>query len=406
MHLLLVTPYYAPDLGPSSPLLSQLCENLVAVGDQVTVIATVPHFPSGHVAPEYRKRAWFWEDRNGVRVCRVWVPSGDRANLRHRLLTFIVYQILCCWVGLPLKYNVAFVINPAIETFLPFALLVWLRRKPSIFGVWDLYPEVGIRLGIFRHPIVIRAVKLLEDFCLRHATIVQSLSDGFVTSLRARVKNPDQLVVIPPWLDVDFIRPLPRRSAFSREYCLDDSFIILYAGNLGFSQGLENVLMAAQLLSTQPYIQFVFVGDGAQRQALMAQAQQLELVNVRFIPFQPRERLGEVLASADVCLVCLKPGVGDDALPSKTFPILASGRPILAAVDQDSSIARLIAQAQAGFVIPPAIPEKLADAILNLTANLPLCQQLGASGRDYVVRFHSDKIATQEFRAVLQRISA
>ena len=404
MRVLFVSPYYAPDLGPSSPLLAMLAEDLVSSGHQVTVLASVPHFPTGYVAPEYRKRLWYWESINGVRVCRVWVPSGDRSNLRHRLLTFIIYQLLACWVGFRVSYDVAFVVNPAIETGLPFTLLVWLRRKPAIFGVWDVYPEVGIQLGIFRHSVVITLVKALEDFCIRHATAVQALSDGFVPNLQKRVERSDKLFVMPPWLDVDFIRPLPRQNTFSQEHGLDHHFTVIYAGNLGLSQGLEHVLLAAQLLSSDPRFKFVLVGDGAQREALVSQANQLELTNVQFIPFQPRERLPEVLASADVCLVSLQPGMGSGSLPSKTFPILASARPIIAAVEQDSAISFLVEQSQAGVVVPPSAPKKLAGAILGLAADPQRCQDMATRGREYVVRYHSRQSAARKFENVLQRI--
>lgn len=404
MHVLLITPYYAPDLGPSAPLLTMLSEDLVASGHQVTVLTSVPHFPTGQVASEYRGRAWRWEILNGVRICRVWVPSGNRANLRHRLLTFVVYQVLASLVGLRLTYDVALVINPAIETGLPFALLVWLRRKPCIYGVWDLYPEVGVQLGVFRSSIVIALVRSLEDFCLQRAALVQALSDGFLPNLQARKGSPANLLVIPPWLDTGFIQPLPRRNAFSKEFSLDDYFTILYAGNLGLSQGLGNVLSAAHLLAAHSEIRFVFVGDGAQRKELVAQSRQLRLTNVQFIPFQPRERLPEVLATADLSLISLQAGIGNGSLPSKSFPILASGRPVLAIVDQDSSIYNLIQQSDAGVTVAPSDPQGLVNSVLTLLEDPERRQQMGQAGRDYVVQHHSREMATHEFVTAFESI--
>lgn len=404
MHVLLITPYYAPDLGPSAPLLTMLSEDLAASGHQVTVLTSVPHFPTGQVASEHRGRAWRWEIINGVRICRVWIPSGNRANLRHRMLTFVVYQVLASLVGLRLTYDVALVINPAIETGLPFALLVWLRRKPCIYGVWDLYPEVGVQLGVFRNSIVIGLVRALEDFCLRRATIVQALSDGFLPNLKARKGSSANLLVIPPWLDTGFIQPLRRGNAFSKEFGLDDYFTVLYAGNLGLSQGLGNVLSAAHLLAAHPEIRFVFVGDGARREELVAQSRQLRLTNVQFIPFQPRERLSEVLASADLSLISLRPGIGNGSLPSKIFPILASGRAVLAIVDRDSSIYNLIQQSHGGVTVTPSNPEGLANSILALSGDPEKRRKMGQEGRDYVVQHHSRGMAAHEFGAALQSI--
>jgi colanic acid biosynthesis glycosyl transferase WcaI len=405
MRLLVVTPYYAPDLGPSAPLLTMLCEDLVALGHRVTVLAAVPHFPSGHVEPEYRRPFWKWEAPAGVDVCRLWVPSGDRANLRHRLVTFVVYQLLALIVGLGQRYDAAIITNPAIETGLPFAALAWLRRRPAVFCVWDLYPEVGIRLGVFRNPLVISVVRALEDFCLRRADAVQVLAEGFLENLCGRVGQATRMAVIAPWLDTDFVRPLPRRNAFAEEHGLTDGCVILYAGNLGLSQALDKVLLAAGLLLPQADVRFVFVGEGAAREQLMAQATRLGLSNVRFIPFQPRERLPDLLATADVALVSLQAGIGDDSLPSKTFPLLASGRPIIACVDEGSAIRAVIQQAEAGLCVAPEDPEALAGAIRLLAHDPALRQQMGANGRRFALSHHSRRTAAEQFERLLRIIT-
>lgn len=400
MHLLIVTPYFAPDLGPSSPLVTMLAEDLAAMGHKVTVLAAVPHFPSGQVHSEFRGHIWQWQVSKGLRVCRVWVPSGNRANLRHRLVTFLVYQVLATLAGLRLAYDTVLVTNPAIETGLPFCLLAWMRRKPTLFCVWDLYPEVGEQLGIFRNPVVIRLVKAMEDFCLRRANLVQVLSSDFIPNLRHRV-DLSRLVLVPPWLDTEFIRPLPRVNAFSREHDLDNAFAVLYAGNLGLSQGLANVLLAAERLAPFPDIQFVFVGDGAGRTELISRATKLKLVNVRFIPLQPRERLPQVLASADLGLVSMQKGIGASSLPSKVFPILASARPIVAIADNGSGLLKLVQEYGAGICIPPDDPNALVEAILELYRCPQLAKQMGQRGRSCAVAHHSRVAVARQFAQLI-----
>jgi colanic acid biosynthesis glycosyl transferase WcaI len=117
---------------------------------------------------------------------------------------------------------------------------------------------------------------------------------------------------------------------------------VLYAGNVGFSQGLEHVLTVAKQMSAYEDILFVFVGEGVAQESLKSQASEYQLANVRFIPFQPRHVLPEVLASADLSLVPLRCGIGLDSLPSKIFSILASGRPLLASVDEGCAIRDLV----------------------------------------------------------------
>lgn len=405
MKILLVTPFYAPDLGPSAPLLTMLSEDLVGLGHPVSVITAVPHYPSGIVLPEFRGRLIQREKRNGVEVIRVWVPSGNRSNLYHRLLTFLVFQLLSSIVGLRCSYDVLIITNPAIETYLPFSLLSWFRRKPSLLCVWDVYPEIGIRMGIFRNPLITSLVGKLEDFCLRRANVMQVLGNGFISDLQSHTVPASKIVVIPPWLDTDFIRPLPRQNSFSYEQGVNGDFVVLYAGNLGFSQGLENVLLAAKFLSHLQHIRFVFVGDGANREKLVTQASELGLQNVKFIPFQTRERLPEVLATSDVSLVSLQEGVGDSSLPSKTFPVLASGRPVLAVADKGSGLWNLVQQSQGGMCVPPSDPKHLAETISVLEQSPELRHQMSKNAREFALQFHSRKSAAHQFETILQRLA-
>jgi colanic acid biosynthesis glycosyl transferase WcaI len=189
-----------------------------------------------------------------------------------------------------------------------------------------------------------------------------------------------------------------------------DRFVVLYAGNLGLSQGLEHILEAAGQLSRFPELRFVFVGDGSGRDFLLERAKQLKLDNIQFIPFQPRDRLPEVLASADISLVVLRKGIGSESLPSKTFSILASGRPVLASVDPGSETWKLIERANAGLCVLPEEPTALAIAILALKQDPELCERLGRNGRSWAECYHSPQSAAEQFERlfldIIQRHNA
>lgn len=406
MRVLLIARFYAPDLGPTAPLWAMLCENLARRGHEVTVIAAVPHYPSGQVLAAYRGK-WIWRSsENGVEVVRVAVPSVDRANLAQRLLQFICYQLGATWAGLSQRYDVLLVTNPALEVWLPFACLAVLRRKPAVFSVHDVYPDVGIKLGFFRHKLVIAAVAGLERFCLNHAALVRILSESFRPGLRALGVPEAKMALVYDWVDTDLVRPLPRRNAFAREHDLIEQFVVLYAGNIGLSQGLEHILTAAELLAYHGDLRFVFVGDGAAREHLVAQATQRRLANVQFLPFQPRPRLPEVLATADASLVTLRRGIGSGSLPSKSFSILASGRAMVASVDEGSDTWNLVKRAEAGLCVPPENPSRLAEAILTLKQDETLRKGLARNGRIWAERYHSPQSAAEQFEKLLLSAAA
>jgi colanic acid biosynthesis glycosyl transferase WcaI len=401
MHILVIGTLYEPDLGPSAPLFTMLCQALTERGNQVTVLTMIPHYPTGQTSPKYRGKMVWRSIENGVEVIRIWLPSLQRSHLPQRLIQFLTYQFGATFAGRNLKYDAVIAVNPALSVWLPFAYFVVLKKKPAVFSIHDVYPDVGITLGIFRHKLIIKAVGGLERYCLNHADVVRILSDSFRTGIRNLGIPDTKMNLVYDWVDTDLIYPMSKDNHFSQSHQLNDKFIVLYAGNIGLSQGLEHVLTAAEILAKQNDITFVFVGDGAGRDSLQEQSKKMKLENVKFIPFQPRETLPEVLASADLSLVILRQGIGTASLPSKTYSIMASGRPILASVEEESETNKLIQRAEAGLCTSPEDPIKLAESIMLLKNNEDLCRDLGRNGRVWVEQHHSPKSAAMQFEKML-----
>jgi colanic acid biosynthesis glycosyl transferase WcaI len=384
-------------------LFGMLCEALVRRGHEVTVVAAVPHYPSGRVYEQYRGWRVRRSIENGVRVVRIPVPSLNRSRMSQRLMQLLVYQfgsVLSAWKE---PFDIGVYTSPTLSMLLPFAYHNVLRKKAAIYSIHDVYPQVGITLGIFRQPWVISLVSAMEKFCLRRSAYVRILSESFALPLKSLGVPDKKMVLIYDWVDINLIRPASKENRFSRKNGLAEKFVVQYAGNIGLSQGLGHVLEAAQELSPNQDILFLFVGDGAGRERLENDARKLKLTNVMFLPFQPRPRLPEVLASADLSLVTLKKGITTGSLPSKSFSILSSGRPIIASVDEDSDMARLVERSQAGVTVPPEEPHLLAEAILNLKGNPAACRQMGIRGREYVEKYHSPESAATFFEGLLQR---
>ena len=395
MDILVMTPYYTPDLGPSAPLFQMLSVELAKLGHRVTVIAAVPHYPTGVVQSGFRTKKITKSLEDGVTVIRIPVPSMDRSNLVKRYLQFLLFQLGASKAIARQKFDVMVVSNPALWIWLPFTVASVFRRKPAIFSIHDLYPNVGISLGIFRHKPVIKAVAALEKYVLNRSDVVRILSESFRPVMNQMGVRDDKMVLIYDWVDTSLIQPNPHKNGFARENQLDGKFVVMYAGNVGLSQGLEHVLTAAKILKDQPDIQIAIIGEGAARKDLIQQAEAEGLKNVTFIPFQPRERLSEVLGTADISLVTLRTGVGATALPSKTYSIFASGKPILASVDDGCETADLIQQSQAGICIQPEMPEELVKNILYLKNNPELCVTMGRNGRKWAEEHHSPRSAAQ-----------
>jgi colanic acid biosynthesis glycosyl transferase WcaI len=334
MRILIFNTLYEPETSAGAPLFTSLSKEFVRSGHQVTIITSVPHYPSGRVSKAYRGKLFWHSIEEGVKVIRVGLPSVDRMKLPLRFLQYICYQLGAAWSILGQQYDVVLAGSASLTGWLPFAVAVVLRRMPAVYSVQDLYPDVGIALGLFRNRFVIAAVSALEKFCLHNATIVQTISNSFLPGLHKLGVSDSKISLVYNWVDTEFIRPLPRLNEFSKNQGLHDHFVVLYAGNMGPSQGLQNVLAAAENLKDEKDVLFVLIGDGSAKTELVRDAQNRSLTNVLFLPFQPQQSLPEVMACANVSLVPLRKGVEKGSLPSKLFTMLASGRPILACVEK------------------------------------------------------------------------
>lgn len=191
--------------------------------------------------------------------------------------------------------------------------------------------------------------------------------------------DPSRALVIPDWADCDEIAPGSKQNAFAFAHELADKFVVMHAGNIGLSQDLEMLVQAATRLQRYPDVQIVFIGEGVKKPALRAQAEALGLGNIRFLPYQPKEGLRDVFATADVFVVSLRRGLAGYIVPSKLYGILAAGRPYVAAVEDATEVAAITKRYDSGFLVAPGDHVALAEKIAALKEDRDLAARLGAN---------------------------
>jgi colanic acid biosynthesis glycosyl transferase WcaI len=271
-----------------------------------------------------------------------------------------------------------------------------VRRVPFVFNIQDVFPDVAVELGLLTGPRVIAAARALERWTYARADAVTVLSDDLAANVRAKLPPgaADKVRVIPNFVDTVRIVPGERENAYRAEYGLQGKRVVMYAGNVGLSQSLDLVLHAAEA-TTDDDVVFVINGAGAALPDLRARA--AGLPNVRFVDLQPRERLPEVLAAADVHVVPLKRGLARSSVPSKTYSILASGRPVVASVDAGTEVARTVEQAGAGYAVPPEDPEAFTKAVRRVLEDEGEARVLGEKGRRFVEEWASPAAVARRY---------
>src|SRR5712692_11051595 len=400
VHVLFITPYYPPEKAAPAVRISETAVRLVQRGYEVTLLTTVPNYPTGIVPPAYRWRAgqlMQQEMLEGVRVVRVWSYISPNKGFVKRLLAQFSFGCLAPVLGGKAvgRPDVIIVESPPLFDAIAARLLAWYKHCPFIFLVSDLWPESAIQLGVLRNRVFIRLAQWLAWSTYQQASLVWAVTEGIRQSLLQRGLSTRQVFLLTNGVDTAKFCPLSQTQVHAARaaWGWDRRFTVLYAGTHGLAHGLTTVLEAAELLQGSTDIHFVLAGDGAAKADLVIQAQKRNLKNVTFLEAQPHERMPLLLASADICLVPLrKLPLFEGALPSKMYEIMACARPILLGVDGEAR--RLVEQeAGAAIYVEPENADALASAILYLYEYPEVAQQLGRRGQAFVgVRFDREKL--------------
>lgn len=397
-HVLLFTPHYAPDYGPSAPIFTCLCEDLVRYGYQVTVICGIPHYAQAEQYAHLYPRKLNYEYRSGVDLYRISVISVPKKGFGRRLLYHLSFNWNVTLAALRIKKPDVIIGNgPVLWSGLPLLVKAIIPNRPFIYTVFDIYPDVLEKLGVIKSAWFAKLIRTIEKFYYRKSSSIVVLSKGFKDNLVSCGIDDKKIHIIPACVDIDLFAPKMDNNHLKEGWGLQNKFVVLYAGNVGYSQGLESMLDAASLLSENKRIEFVIVGDGVNLATLKQKAQDDHLSNVQFHEFLPYQEVPDLYAAADTCLVSMKPELVVESVPSKTYSIMASGKPVIATVQGASEVGYLLHEANCGICVPPQDPEALKEAILSLYLDNKQRLVMAENSRKFAVQHFSRTVAASRY---------
>ena len=404
MKLVVLAPHFAPDVAPTGAVVTRIVEELGGRGHHLEVVTSLPWYRDHAVEPGYAGRLFRYEDTPWGRITRIHpFPGSDKRNLVRRAAGYAAFTALAAtFGGRGRPVDAVLGVSPPL-TLAAAARTVASRRKAVfVFNVQDIYPDVAVELGALTNRRLIAASYRLERWSYDKADAVTVLSEDLRDNISRKTTHPDKVRVIPNFVDTSWITPSERSNPYRREFGLEGKTVVMYAGNVGLSQGLGIVIEAAVALSYEEDLVFVINGAGADRAALQKKARGLP--NVRFVDIQPPERLPEVLAAADIHLVTLKRGLARSSVPSKTYSILAAGRPLLASVDEGSEVAGVVDRAGAGVAVPPEDPEAFTKALRRLLDSPAEMRRMGDAGRRFVEGWASPAAVAGAYEALFEEL--
>ena len=405
--IIVLCPHFSPDTAPTGEVITRIVEEFVKTGQVVHIVTSLPWYRSHSIEEGWTGRLVRRETTSWGSITRVHpFPGKSKSNLLRRAIGFGAFSIVAgvCTVfagGIHRRPSAIISMSPPLTLGLTGWLASRIRRCPSIFNIQDVFPDAAVETGAITNAKIIAAARWLERVSYHRSDAVVVLSEDLRANVVAKIaqRHVSKVHVIPNFVDVERIIPMDRMTDYRRDLGIGAEQVVMYAGNVGYSQSLGMLIHAAREL---PNITFVINGDGAARADLEHEARGVS--NVHFAGYQPRERVAEVLASADLHVVPLRTGLGAVSVPSKTYSILAAGRPVVAAIDEGTEVTRILAASGAGISVPPDDPEAFTLAIETMLKNTGSAEQAGIAGRKWVAEHVSPATVARSYLEVIDAL--
>ncbi|MBP2241963.1 glycosyltransferase involved in cell wall biosynthesis [Cytobacillus eiseniae] len=398
MRVIYLCQHFPPETGAPQIRVYEVSKELLSRGHQVEVLTAFPHHPHGIIPEEYKGKFYMYEDWDGIPVHRSWIYPSPKGSFWKRLASYFSFTFSAFYSLMKAKPTDVIICNsPPLFLGITGYLGAKMKRAKFVFNVADIWPESAVELGILKNKSFIRLAEWLEKFLYKKSWKIATATEGIKDYMIRKGKNESDVFLLPNGVNTDTFQPLAKDENLLSEIGIQGKKVFMYAGALGYAQGLDSVLEAALLLKDkQPDAHFLFVGDGQEREKLVKMKEELGLDNVTFYGSVPVSEMPRMFSIADFSVVSLRNiELFKGARPSKIFPAISSGVPVLYCGDGES--AAILEEYNCGKIAPPENPEGIAHAISDLMKITDSDYQLmSENGRKLAIEQYSWKSIVDE----------
>jgi glycosyltransferase involved in cell wall biosynthesis len=397
-RIIFVNRYFYPDQSATSQMLSDLAFYLGRNGAEVTVVASRQLYddPNAVLSPE---EVW-----SNVRIRRVWSSTFGRQRLMTRAIDYLSFCLSAAlWLFANLSRDCCIVAktDPPLISVIT-ALIARLHGAVHFTWLQDLFPEVATALNVRLAGNAEFALRHLRNLSLRTSRTNVVIGEKMYEKLLSQGISPGRIAVVHNWSDGDIIRPIPpEQNALRLEWGLKDKFVIGYSGNMGRGHDFGTIFEAARQLNCDPRIVFLLIGNGAQKDDMIALSAKYGLTNIVFKPFQPRELLPQSLTAPDVHLVSLLQELEGLMVPSKFYGIAAAGRTTVFIGDPNGEIGSILRSESCGIAVNRGDSDVLAWALKRLSQDSEVVCRMGRNAHSVFERAFDKKLALLAWKAIL-----
>jgi colanic acid biosynthesis glycosyl transferase WcaI len=382
VHILLLNEYFPPDTSATAKFAAQVAEALSA-NHRVTVLAGRPSYDPSERHPRYFLRR---EVHGNLAVERVGSTAYPRFAMRRRVANYLTYLSLAIPRALSTPSDVVLAMtDPPIEGIAG-ALVARLSGRPFVYNIRDMYPDMAVGGAIVRPGSFTARWEAMHRWALRKAARVIVLGEDMRDRIVAKGVDPARVVVSRDGIAIPETVPSPE-NAVAREIRGDFRFVLAHAGNLGFYGAWQTLISAVRMLENEG-VGLVFIGEGAMKPQVESMAAGCRAI--RFLPFRPASEVPLVLSSGDMHVVTVKRGLEGVVVPSKLYPTLAAGRPVLGVAPEETDVVRIIRRTGCGLAANPDDPASVAAAIRSVLHDPKQLQNMAQRARE--ISFSYDRV--------------
>ena len=395
MKILFLTDNFYPEVNAPASRTYEHAREWVKAGHEVTVITCVPNFPKGKVFDGYKNKLWQKEAIDGIEVIRVWSYIAANKGFVKRTLDFISFSVTSFLAGLFVKADVIVATSPQFFTALSGRTLSFWKRVPWIMEVRDLWPESIKTVGAMKDNLFIRYFEWEEMRCYRSAKTIVVVTDSFKRTLIARGIDEAKIKVVKNGVDKEMFKPVPKDEALIGELGLEGKKIIGYIGTHGMAHKLDFILDCARNMQGRNDFHFLFIGAGAEREALLAKKEREGITNVTMLDSVPKDQVVRYISILDLSLINLrKSELFKTVIPSKMFENAGMQIPIIMGVQGEAQ--EMLEEYGAGLCFEPENEEDFNAKLQQLLSDPDLYERCRTGGaemsRDYDRKAMADKM--------------
>ncbi len=359
--LWVVTELYYPEETSTGYYLTRIAEGLTDKFD-VKVLCGQPNYSARGMRAKRR------EIHKNVEIFRSFGTTLDKNVIFFRLVNMLTLSFSIFWNAVFQFQNGDRVLVVTTPPSLPFiaAFAALFRGASYTLLIHDNYPEILIAAGkSSESSLIVKILHYFNRWLYKYAAKIIVVGRDMEKLIERKTAGLDiPITVIPNWAELETIEPSDRNNnRLLNDLNLSDRFVFLYAGNMGYPNDLESIIECAARLENELPVHFIFLGAGVKRNKLIKAVEEKKLTNVTVLSPQPRSEQIVFLNACDVAIVSLVKKMWGVSMPSRTYNILAAGKPILALTENDSELAKVVEEENVGWITPPDEPENLLKTI-------------------------------------------